>query len=398
MAAKARRGKRANGEGSIFQRRDTGKWIVQVPDGYGVSKATGKTYRKYKTFAFDKQADAKKKLRDALNQLDRTGAIDTSKQTVAAFLANWLETVVKPPYKSHATYANYERHVRLHLIPAIGHLPLQRLQPADVQDMLNTQLRTKGATVERVAYTRTVLGIALAHAFRMGKVTQNVAKMTVLPRRRGKKEMRYFTPDEARRFLDAARGNRYEALFSVALNTGLRQGEILGLAWSDVDLDGQSVRVRRQLIPVDGRLALTDLKTEGSDRVVPLSRAVVDALRRHKARQNEERLRVGDRWRDHGLVFCNRRGGYLHRETVRDNYREVLGAANLPRLRFHDQRHSFATLALATGVDPLNVKQALGHTKLATTMDRYAHVLPEAMRQVSDAMDRLFGTVEATGD
>jgi len=235
-----------------------------------------------------------------------------------------------------------------------------------------------------------VLSTALAHAERQGLVARNVARLVVAP----KVEQREIVPldlDGAGRFLDAIRGDRLEALYRVALALGIREGEALGLRWQDVDLDDRIVRIRVQLQynPQTKVLELVELKSPKSRRSINLPDFGVRALREHRTRQLEERLRVGEAWEDWqgaGLVFTSEFGAPIPARNILRKLAKLRETAGLPGLRFHDTRHTCATLLLAQGVSEKVVMEILGHTNLQMT-HRYAHVLPPLRQGAADALD-----------
>jgi integrase len=199
------------------------------------------------------------------------------------------------------------------------------------------------------------------------------------------------SPDEARCFLEAIRGDRLEALYLVALGAGLRQGEILGLAWADVDLEHATLTVRNALQRVDGRLVLVEPKSVTSRRVVALPIIVVDALRAHRTRQREDRLLAGWRWQDdpRGLVFTTTIGTPMDGIAVTRRFQALLAGAGLPRQRFHDLRHACASLLLAQGVAPRVVMETLGHSQISLTLNTYSHVIPALGREAANRMDEM---------
>lgn len=185
--------------------------------------------------------------------------------------------------------------------------------------------------------------------------------------------------------------DRYLALYITALGTGLRQGELLGLRWEDVDLDAGRVRVRHTLANVGGTLTLLEPKTERSRRNVMLPDSVTAALRAHRTRQRMERLVAGSRWVDSGHVFTSTIGTPLHAATVTRAFQAALARAGLPHSRFHDLRHAAATFLLARGMTLEDVKNLLGHSSITLTSNTYGHVLEQRQRQVAQAMDAVLG-------
>ncbi len=196
-------------------------------------------------------------------------------------------------------------------------------------------------------------------------------------------------PDKARQFLKSVRGHRLEALFSVALAVGLRQGEALGLRWEDIDMAAGVLRVNHQLQRVDGRLTLVEPKTDRSRRTLVIPRSILERLRDHEKRQLSERLWAGSTWTDGGFVFTNRSGGPLQARNVIREFHKALKDTGLPRIRFHDLRHSCATFLLVQGVSPRVVMELLGHSEIAMTMDTYSHVVPELKREAAERMESL---------
>lgn len=247
-------------------------------------------------------------------------------------------------------------------------------------------------------YARAILRRALNQALKWGLVTKNAAALTDAPRlERG--EMHAFTPAQARAFLDAVKNNRLEALYSVALALGLRQGEALGLRWRDIDLDSGELWVRMSLQWLPGEAPrLVEPKTRQSRRTLPLTPDLIAHLRTHRTRQRRERLAAGERWQgeEWGLVFPNTIGGPLSKHTLIQQYKKHLKNAGLPNLRFHDLRHSCASLLVAQGVHPRVVMEILGHSTITLTMNTYSHVLPQAQRDAVILMGSLFAPSGAT--
>ncbi len=243
------------------------------------------------------------------------------------------------------------------------------------------------ATVQKI---HAVLRKALAQAVRWSMIPRNVADAVKAPRP-APKEMRPLSPGQARKLLQASRGHRLEALYLLAVHTGMRQGELLALKWEDVDLNAGVIRVKRTLTRDGGRISLGEPKTRRSRRTVHLTGAAAEALRSHLERQLEDIGRLGDRYRDHGLVFTSGVGTPIHPTHLRRrSFVPLLEAAGLPRIRFHDLRHTCATLLLARNVHPKYVQELLGHATVAITLDTYSHVIPGMGTQTARAMEDVF--------
>jgi integrase len=249
-----------------------------------------------------------------------------------------------------------------------------------------------GLSPRTVQYLRAVLRRALGQAPKWDLVARNVATL-VEPPRSVKHEIHPFTPKQAQAFLTAVKGDRLEALYSVAIALGLRQGEALGLRWSDIDFDAGTLTVRVALHRIGGEPVLTEPKTNKSRRTVHMPPSFVASLREHRIRQLEERLMMEPRWDDSwNLVFASTIGTPLDARNVVRHFKAALVKANMPDLRLHDLRHTCASLLLAQGVGPRTIVEVLGHSQISLTMDTYSHVMPEMRREAAELMERLLST------
>jgi len=368
-------------EGSIFQRKD-GRWVGQLDIGYVVTPQGRR--RRFRNVYGSSRADVAEGLTKLLREQHTGTLAKDGRLTVGEYLSGWLaDKRVRP-----STRRGYQTWVNQHLIPSLGRIRLAKLQPQDVDAMVHAKLAA-GLSPRTVHHMRAVLRAALAQAVRYELIPRNVAALSN-PVPVPDHEMTVFTPGEAMAFLEAVRGDRLEALYGVVLALGLRQGEALGLRWEDIDLDARRLIVANALQRVDGKLALVPPKTRRSRRTIELPDAAVTALRAHKVRQLEERLLTGGRWQDSGHVFTSTIGTPLDGSSVTRAFQRLLANAGLPRLRFHDLRHSCATLLLVQGVPARVVMEILGHSSIALTMNTYSHVMPSLKREAADAMDRVF--------
>jgi integrase len=233
----------------------------------------------------------------------------------------------------------------------------------------------------------------LNKAVKLGKLPRNVARDAELPRKAHASRV-FFAPVDARRFLDAVRGDRWEAFFVLLLHTGLRPGEALALKWSD--LEGGAIRVQRALVRVAGRQPiLDDTKTGRSRRLIPLSDQPMTALQQHRRSQIEWRLKLGEAYQDQGLIFANEAGGFADCQNITGrHFKPILKRAGLPPLRLYDLRHSCATLLLAGGEHPKVVQERLGHASITLTLDTYSHVVPGMQERASECLDQLLRPVQ----
>ena len=368
--------RRGAAEGTIYFRPDKELWCTQVHLGY----ADGK--RKRKTIYGKTRKEVAEKLKVLLREQQQGQLAATGRQTVGEMLQDWLAHI-KPTVRPR-TYDSYESTVRVHLLPAFGGIQLGKLTTKHITALLE-QKEAAGLSPRTRRYIRMVLRMALDAAVDDHRVPRNVALQAPNPRVE-RHEIRVLSPDEARQLLDAARGDRLEALYSVALALGLRQGEALGLRWSDIDLERGRLQVRHSLQRIGGKLQLVQPKTDKSRRMIDLPLAIVKALRDHKVRLLEERMAAPE-WHNHDLVFPTTKGTYLEKSGITKRFAKLLVKAGLPEMRFHDLRHSCASLLIAQGVPLKTIQGLLGHTSISMTGDVYGHLLPAALKEAAQIMD-----------
>lgn len=424
MATTRRRGR---GEGSITQRPD-GRWVARVDLGW----VNGK--RRRKAVYGRTRREVADKLPAVLRTVQRGGVLPDERQTVERFLAAWLEQ--KRARLRPRAWATYEQAVRLHLEPGIGKITLSKLTPAAI-DAWFQEHQKAGASTRAIRYARSVLRAALNQARRWRLITDNAAELVEPPRHHAR-EIAPLTPDQARTLLESVKGDRLGAIVSVAMAAGLRLGEALGLRWSDVNLEAGTLSVRQALersggdaaarrpLIVERRaivtrlkaapkrsaerrelrqqlkalrsrwrdvrttLKLTEPKSARSRRTIRLPGVVASALKAHRTRQLEERLAAGGGWEDSGLVFTSPIGTAMDPRNVSRAFTAMLVTAEIDHIRFHDLRHTAATLLLAQGVDPRTIMETLGHSQISLTMNTYSHVLPALQAAAAAKMDAVF--------
>lgn len=373
-------GKRANGEGSITRYKDgrwCGRYTIYTSNGPKRKAVYGKT-----------KAEVRAKLTKALAERDSRLTFEAKNYTLRSYLEQWLETSVRHSVKQ-STYESYEYVVRRHLVPAFGSKMLKNLSPAQVQDLYRQKLDC-GLSRRTVQLIHTTLHKALKQAMKWGLVPRNIAEAVEAPRPQ-RKEIHPLAPEQVKQLLEAARGDRLEALYVLAVTTGLRQGELLGLRWQDVDLEQKVLRVRQQLTRTRTGLSFTAPKN-GKGRNVALMDLGVGALRDHRKRQTDEKWKMGNLWQETGLVFTAVTGTPVDVGNLTNrSFKPLLKRADLPKVRFHDLRHTFATLFLSNGTHPKIVQEMLGHANISITMDTYSHVLPNMQEEAVKAMQDTFG-------
>lgn len=373
--------RRGWGEGTIYQRAD-GRWEGRINTGLaGAPRKRPVVYGRSRT-----EVAAK------LIQLGRERQLGNlpvgAPPRLDAFTEAWFKSIegaVRP-----RTLHSDRMYVRRHLLPQLGSLRLNRISVAHVQNLLDAKLG-EGLAPQSVVHIRSVLRRILNHAIRLGLLSRNVASLARPPRLE-RFEFQPFTPEEARAFLQAIQQDRLRALYLVALFAGLRQGELLGLKWSDVDLEAGTLRVNHALQRVEGQLRLVPPKTATSRRSIALPPMAVEALRQHRAAQTEERLLAGPEWLASELVFTTAWGAPIEPRNATRCFKRILARAALREIRFHDLRHSCATLLLVQGVAPRVVMEILGHSQIAVTMNTYSHVLPALQREAAARLEALLGT------
>jgi integrase len=264
---------------------------------------------------------------------------------------------------------------------------LAALTAQQVQALYADRLAS-GLSSSTVHHLHATMHKALKDAERLRLVVRNVSTLVNVPRM-AESEIHPLTRDEARILLDMASGDRLYALYALALGSGMRQSELLGLQWSEVDLDASLVRVRWQLKREDGRWVWKQPKTRRSRRQIALSASTVAALHAHREAQSAERERVGSAWEDHELVFGTRLGRPLSARNIYRAFQGHLDKGNLPCVRFHDLRHTAATLLLAGRVNPKVVSEMLGHSTVAITLDIYSHVLPDMQQDAAAILEQV---------
>jgi integrase len=374
-------GKRGNGEGSIYEHKRNGK-KVGYRGSYTIYAITGpkRRYISGKT-----REEVRQKLARAIADRDGGLVFDVDRQTVGEYLERWFETSVRGSVRE-STYESYRRQVSRYVVPAIGGVKLKSLSAIHIQGMYRSML-DRGLSARTVQYTHAVLHRALKQAMRWGLVLRNVCEDVNRPQLK-RDEIQPLDRDQTRRLLQAAKDDRLYALYVVAVTAGLRPGEILALRWNDVDLEAGTLRINRALS--DNEFAAP--KTPRSRRKIELSNTARVALRAHRKRQLEERMKKAGLWEDRGLVFPSAVGTLLsHRNVVR-SFKALLKRAGLPLgTRLYDLRHTCATLLLNGNVHPKYVQELLGHASIAQTLDTYSHVLKGMDGGISGAMDEAFG-------
>jgi integrase len=341
-----------------------------------IRPATGRSERRQTTRrGFRTKREADQALREAIAGVEQQRHVGVRKDTLGAYLRAWVDGAAV----RETTRAHYRQQIELRIVPIIGGLRLQDLRAEDL-DRLYRHLEQAGSTEGRplspksVRHVHTTLHTALADAVKRGHVVRNVAGLATPPRVK-RREMRVWSAEQLRTFLGHVAGDRLSALWLLFATTRLRRGEALGLRWQDVDLDAGTIFVHRNLTVAYGRTMINETKTAHGRRKLALDPATVAGLRRHRTNQLEERVAADIAWQEHDLVFCWQDGRPLHPQQPTRWFAEHIADADLPHLRLHDIRHTYAS-SLASGVPITVVSRRLGHASISITLDVYGHCLP----------------------
>lgn len=371
------------GGGSVFKRKD-GYWVGRVEQGWSDGKRARKTV--YSTSRADVMDQVK-----ALVRNQELGAVQVGKaSTVGALLERWLQDTVRSTVRP-STFVSYRTIVKVHLVPGLGKIRLDRLTAPMVRKFLGEK-RTSGLSARRCEYIHAVLRVALAQAVEDHQVPVNVAR-SVHPPKVEHRTVPAMTPAEAQAVVAAFEGHRLEGLVTVILGLGLRLGEALALQWSAVDLERRRLRVvatLQRLPDQDGarQWVLGEPKTRQSRRPLPLPDNVVSALQAERSRQrlNQLAARAG-RWQESDYVFTTSTGAPWTGSGVLNTFQAQLARAGIPKMRLHDLRHGCASLLLAQGVPARVVMEVLGHSQISMTLDTYSHVSAALLGEAAKAMD-----------
>jgi integrase len=375
---------RANGEGSVYRVGGHRRlhWCATVvvgwrPDGTPLRKAR---YANTRTEALARLGEL---------QRERDLGLKGGNATVAEYLERWRASADVRA----RTRVNYEGAVRLYLVPLLGHRKLSALTPGEIREAI--------AGIDRSAKTRAnILGTlrsALGQAVRDGILERNVAALVTAPKGTVRAATT-LTAEQARTLIESVRGDRLFALYLLALHSGMRQGELLGCLWSDVDgldIAGTAapvrIHVRRALARIDGEYVRVPTKSVASQREILLGPSVMEALRRHRAGQRREQLAAGPAWRDRGLVFTRPDGEALNSRVVTLAFQGHLAKAGLPKATFHSTRHFAATTLVAQSGDLKMAQAVLGHANIGVTADVYSHVVEAQLQRAADVMEGILG-------
>lgn len=383
--------RRGNGEGSIYKRPD-GKWAGQVSIGY--DPATGKLKRK--SFYGKTRKEVADKIARILKEVGSGTYIEPTQTTFGEWLDKWLAGYKKGQLKP-GTYESYEIIINTHIKPALGKIPMAKLQAHNLQEFYNKKLQdgrkdgNGGLSTRMVRYFHAIIRQSLQQSVKEGLLLRNVADATNPPTVKNK-QMRPLSEDELLTFFHATKEDRLFAAYVLAATTGLRRGELLGLCWDCVDLENGIITVKRQLLNLKSGPVLDETtKSKSGKRSIILTDDAVRELKAYRKKQLQEKLLMGGAYQDNGLVFCKEDGSFLRPEEFTKRFQRHLLKAGLPKVRLHDLRHTHASLLLARGVHPKVVQERLGHSSITMTLDLYSHLTPGLQEAAAATLNGLLG-------
>lgn len=369
-----------------LEKRYKSSWTIVID--LGRDPATGKQKRIYRSAKCSKKQAEQEAIR-LVAEIQQGTYVEPDKTTIAEYLRHWVKTYCEPSL-ADSTSRGYLGTIEKHVVPEIGSIRLQELQPIHLQ-ALYARLLEKGLSPRMAQLTHAILHRALKHAVLWQMLQRNPAD-AVQPPKPKRPETKALTKDDVERLLKALEGHRDYALVYTAIYTGMRRGELLAIRWSDVELEAGVITVEQGLVITRRGVEFSQPKTVGSRRSVPIPKSVCDVLKRHRKEQLQQRLAAGPTWHDSDLVFASPDGRPQNPATFSGRFGYTMKQLGFAGLRFHDLRHTHASLLLSLGVHPKVIQERLGHTVITTTMDIYAHVMPTLQRHAAEGLDTLFAS------
>lgn len=383
--------RRGKGEGSITYRKNRGVYQGLVLLGY--NPKTGLPKRKY--FYGKTKKEVKEKIHKALGEIHSGTYIEPSRTSVKEQFLTWLEN--KKPHVTYNTYRNYKLMIEKHIIPFIGNKTLSKLTTQDIQELINEKMNDlnpqgKPLSSRTIKYIYSTINTVLKKAAAERIISFNPAETVEIPKQK-KREIKPLTFEEVKKFLNSNKDDPYYAGFLLAIYSGVRLGELLGLRWEDIDFSSPKISVRQQVALEENGERIRPPKTEESIRDIPIPDMVAEELRRHKTEQARHKMSLGPNYQDYDLVFATYLGTPYSPTNYSKYFKRAQKRAGLEGFRFHDLRHTFATLSLQAGIPAKTIQKWLGHTSVVVTLDTYSHLVPEmqveAMKKVNNLANRI---------
>jgi integrase len=378
-----------------------GKHSWQIIIERDIDPSTGERKRIYRTLKGCTKKHAEKEMYKILNEINNNVYVEANTKTFGQFLEDWLDVYIKPN-KSPTTYAGYERHVRKYIIPALGNKKLQQLKVIDIQKFYNSLLEEsplsgkpmKPKTIQNIHMN---IRAALSQAVKLDLIKKSPADNVILPKTR-KYKAEIYDQDEVTILMEKVKDTDLEVPISLAVGLGLRRGELLALTYDDVDFENSKIMIKHNQVQVGKEILTKEPKTESSIREIELPKTLVSLLQKERRKYYEKKMKAGADFKDHNLIVCKEDGEPIKSNSFSQKFRRFLARHDLKKLRFHDLRHTNATLMLKYGINPKVAQQRLGHASISTTMDIYSHVITEVEKEAAAKLDDgIFSNVKASG-
>jgi len=379
---------RGNGEGTIVKRKD-GRWMGAITIG---KKKNGGIKRKY--VYGKKRKEVAEKMTRIKNELLNNSYVEPSDLMLKEWLYRWIEG--RKSSLAYSTYNNYKVMIRNHLEPDIGDISLNDLSSRMIQELLNEKLENGridskgGLSVRTVKYIYQTLHAALEQAVKENLIRNNPSKAVELPKKQEEKKLKTWNQKQVYIFLSTAKKFNYYPLMFLAVHTGMRKGELLGLKWEDISFEKKRIEVKRQLARTDKGLIFKKVKTDSGNRIIPITDNIVRILKNYRLKQKETKLMLGEQYNNLNLVGANKIGKPIDPRNLYREFKKIIKKANLQEIRFHDLRHTFATLFLEAGGAIKTLQQILGHSSITVTIDTYSHVTEQMLIDAEKKIKEMF--------
>jgi integrase len=364
-----------------IKKLSNGKWQLKMRVGNTVEGRVKWINRQFST-----KKDAEKFEREILSQKDKGMYVHPSSELFKDFITNWFET--KKNEIGIQTANNYTLNLKNYIIPMLGNYQIGKLKLPTIQRFINELHENVGLKPATVRKIYTIVSAALNDAVKWEYIPKNPAQHVKLPKIECK-ELEVWNSQQVKQFLEVAKENRYYIVFYLALMTGMRQGEILGLRWKDIDFEKKQLSIY-QTLSSDGKTILQGGKTVNSRRTIRLSDDTIRVLRSHYRMVIQEKMKYRSEYVDNGLVCCTEKGTPTNPSNVRRLMKRFIRMSGVPHITFHQLRHTHATLLIESGVNVKAVSQRLGHSDVRVTLDIYSHVTKTMEDGIAELLDKMF--------
>jgi len=362
-------------------------WQIVIENGVDIK---GERKRIYKTIKGTKK-EAQKVMNEMLNDLNKGTFIEPKKVNLAEYLDEWMKTYVEPSL-AKTTIESYKANIYGHIIPNIGDIEIQKLNPIDIQKFYNKLMTEKNPRTKKPLSTRTIehihanLNAALKQAVKLNLISKNPVEAVNKPKVKDYKAEVY-TEDEVKKLLKYVKSTRLELPVALAVGLGLRRGEVLGLKWDSIDFENKMLKVESNLVYAEGKVFLKEPKSSAGERALVAPDSILEVLKKHKKEQSVYRLMLGGEYKNNNLVCCEEDGRPTIPGTLSHRFTRFLVEHDLKEIRFHDLRHTHASLLLKYGISAKVASTRLGHSSIGITLDLYSHVYNEVEVEAANKIE-----------